>query len=193
MKWKMAEKSMFAILLRSPWWVSIAIVVAFALVARAVLPEQYVVFGAMGGFPFLVIGVITAVKQFRALSPTQVANVLEALAAMNWRDFSGALERAYAKQGFAVSSQGDDTTDLVLTRDGRTTLVTGKRWKAANHGVEPLRALHKSRQARDASQCVYITLGDVGDKARRFAADNKVELLYGARLAQLLGELPARR
>ena len=76
MKWKMAEKSMFAILLRSPWWVSIAIVVAFVLVARAMLPERYVVFGAMGGFPFLVVGLIAAVKQFRAPNPEQVAGVL---------------------------------------------------------------------------------------------------------------------
>ena len=193
MKWKMAEKSMFAILLRSPWWVSIAIVVGFVLVARAMLPQQYVVFGAMGGFPFLVVGLIAAVRQFRAPSPEQVAGVLESLAAMNWRDFSGALERAYARQGFQVSSEQGGAADLVLTRDGRTTLVAGKRWKAANHGVEPLRALHASRQARDASQCVYISLGDVGDNARRFATENKVELLHGAALAQLVGDQPARR
>ncbi len=183
---------MFAILLRSPWWVSIAIVVAFVLVARAMLPEQYVVFGAMGGFPFLVVGLIAAVRQFRAPNPEQVAGVLESLAAMNWRDFSGALERAYTRQGFQVSGERD-AADLVLTRDGRTTLVAAKRWKAANHGVEPLRALHRSRQATDASQCVYVSLGDVGDNARRFATENKVELLHGAALAQLLGDQAARR
>ena len=38
MKWKMSDKSLFALLLRSPWWISIAVFVGFALLARALLP-----------------------------------------------------------------------------------------------------------------------------------------------------------
>ncbi|NDB01486.1 MAG: restriction endonuclease, partial [Betaproteobacteria bacterium] len=29
MKWKMSNKSLFALLLRSPWWISIAVFVGF--------------------------------------------------------------------------------------------------------------------------------------------------------------------
>ena len=57
MKFKMSEQSLFAILLRSPWWISLALAVGFALLARALLPAEYFVFGVMGGFPFIVIAV----------------------------------------------------------------------------------------------------------------------------------------
>ena len=56
MKFKMAEKSLFAILLRSPWWISFGIALGFGLAAKALLPAEYVVFGALGGFPFVVVG-----------------------------------------------------------------------------------------------------------------------------------------
>ena len=51
MKLKTAPNSLFAILLRKPWWVSIALVgvIALAARARALVPQPYVVFGMMGG------------------------------------------------------------------------------------------------------------------------------------------------
>ena len=191
MKLKMAPNSLFAVLLRSPWWISFAVVLAFAGASQALLPEQYRVFGMMGGFPFLVIGSMAAWQQLRAPSPQQVERILQQAAAMSWRDFSAALERAYSRQGYSVSRLDGPAADLLLAKAGRSTLVAGKRWKAANHGVEPLRALHGLRQAQDASHGVYITLADVGDKTRRFAKEHQIALLQGAALAQLLGALQA--
>ena len=193
MKLKMAPNSLFAVLLRSPWWISIAVVLAFVLAARALLPEQYRLFGIMGSLPFLVIGVVAAFKQFQAPSPAQVARTLQAAAAMSWRDFSGALEQGYARQGFNVSRVDGHAADLLLTKAGRRTLVAAKRWKASNHGVEPLRALGEARRAQDTSHCVYITLAEVGDKTRGFATANQIELLHGAALAQLLRNTDAAR
>ena len=63
MKLKMSEKSLFAILLRSPWWVSLAIVAVFVLASSALLPSPYVAFGMMGAFPFLVIAIMAAWRQ----------------------------------------------------------------------------------------------------------------------------------
>ena len=81
MKFKMAEKSLFAVLLRSPWWISFALAGGFALASKALLPPQYVVFGALGGFPFAVIGVIAAWKQFSAPSTAHVEATLAQIAA----------------------------------------------------------------------------------------------------------------
>ena len=55
---KMAPNSLFAILLRSPWWISVGIALGFALASKALLPGEYWLFGAMGGFPFTVIGAV---------------------------------------------------------------------------------------------------------------------------------------
>ena len=48
LKLKMAENSLFAILLRSPWWISLAIVAVISLLSVALLPKAYVGFGVMG-------------------------------------------------------------------------------------------------------------------------------------------------
>ena len=60
MKFKMAENSLFATLLRSPWWVSLFLAVAVGAVAAALLPASYRLVGALSGFPFAVIAVMAA-------------------------------------------------------------------------------------------------------------------------------------
>ncbi len=190
MKLKMAKNSLFAILLRSPWWISFAVVLVFAMASAALLPPQYVVFGLMGALPFLVIGVIAAYRQFRAPSQRHVDQTLEQVAAMPWRDFCRALEQAFVASGYLVSRLDQGAADLQLNKGTQTTLVSAKRWKAGSHGVEPLRALDQQRRSKDASHCVYITLGELSDATRRFAEKQAIELVNGAALVQLLDKRP---
>ena len=68
MKFKMAPNSLFAVLLRKPWWVSLAVAAAFALVALALLPVDLKVVGALGALPFLGISVVALVRQWHAPS-----------------------------------------------------------------------------------------------------------------------------
>ena len=192
MKLKIAPNSLFAILLRSPWWISIAGVVSIVLASRELLPPQYFVFGIMGALPFLVIGGIAAYQQFRAPSSDQIGRTLENVSVMSWRDFANALDRAYVQQGYQVSRVNSPAADLLLTKAGQRTLVAGKRWKAGNHGVEPLRALSAARTSQDTSHCVYVTLAYVvGEKTRLFAFQNGIQLLHGDSLAQLLSRTAA--
>ena len=193
MKLKMAPNSLFAVLLRSPWWISLALVAAIALAARAWLPEQYVPFGMMGGFPFLVIGSIAAVRQWRAPSATQVDAILNRARAMSWHDFSAALENAYQDQGYQVTRLPQGAADLLLTRQGRSTLVACKRWKATNHGAEPLRNLAAALRQHDASAAVYICLTELDASARKAAAGQGVTPVSGVPLAQLLRPAKAFR
>ena len=65
-------------------------------------------------------------------------------------------------------------------------LVAARRWKAATHGVEPLRELHAEAQ-RQGAQAVYVALtGTVSETARSFAREHGVVLLEGDALAALL-------
>lgn len=186
----MAENSLFAILLRSPWWISFAVVVVFVLASAALLPRQYVVFGWMGAMPFLVIGSIAGYRQMRAPSAREVEQTLQRAATMPWREFRDALEQAYRNQGYAVSRLDGPAADLQVIRGAQTTLVAAKRWKAGSHGIEPLRALDAARQAQDASHCLYVTLTEPNDNTLRFAKKNAIGLVNGSALAQLLGRLP---
>lgn len=186
MKLKMSDKSVFALLLRSPWWISIGLMLAIAVAARALMPEAYVSVGVMGGFPFGVIGVIAAWRQWHAPNPQRMAEVLQRAGAMSWRDFSGDIERAYAAQGFSVTALKAAAADFRLEKAGRTTLVSCKRWKAAAQGVEGVRALVAFKETQDASNCCYISLGPLTGNGQAFAKDNAVQLVSGDGLALLL-------
>src|SRR6266542_577282 len=90
MKWTMNENSLFAVLLRSSWWISFAIAGTVAAVAIALLPEAYRIFGTVTGLPFLAIGCIAAWKHFQAPSIARIDNTLAAVRAMSWVEFSRA-------------------------------------------------------------------------------------------------------
>ncbi|NUN60705.1 MAG: restriction endonuclease, partial [Burkholderiaceae bacterium] len=73
MKFKMSPNSLFAILLRSPWWISFALVGLFSLAAAAVLPREYLFAGILGTFPFFAVGCVAAWRQWRAPSAARMA------------------------------------------------------------------------------------------------------------------------
>ena len=186
MKLKMSENSLYAVLLRSPWWISMLVVAGITLLSFALLPKPYVAFGVMGGLPFLVIAIMAARKQWHAPSATQVSEVLTQARAMSWRDFSALVEQTYLQQGHAVARLNSPSADFKVVKDGRATLVSCKRWKAANHGVEALRDLVAAKDAADAQLCAYLSLAPVSDTAQRFAKAQGVTLLSGDDLARLL-------
>ena len=168
----MSENSLFAVLLRSPWWISFVVVGLITLAAGAFLPKEYFVVGALAGFPIFVVGCMAAWKQLRAPNPAKVAEMLDAVASMPWRSFADTLATG---------------ADMRLTQGGKTTLVSAKRWKAATHGVEPLRELQAAMAAADASAGVYVAaLGQVSDNARVYARDHGIVVLQGDAVAQLL-------
>jgi restriction system protein len=186
LKFKMAEKSLFAILLRSSWWISLSIAAVIALASKALLPPPYFPFGAMGGFPFVVIAMIALWRQLRAPSTAHVEATLAQINAMPWREFSAALEQALMREGFEVRRVDLPAADFELLKGGRTVLLGGKRWKAARLGLEVLQSLETARSTRDASSCICVATGEVSDTARAFAAQHQIRVIQGTELAQLL-------
>ncbi len=188
MRLKMARNSLFAVLLRSSWWISLAVALVVVAASRALLPPDYRVFGAMGSFPFVVIAAIALIKQLRRPSGRQAQAILDRVRAMNWREFSQALQEAFERDGYSVE-RTEGAADLAVTRSGRTALVAARRWKAARHGEEGLAALHAEMRERDASECTYIALGELSANAQRFARTNNIKVLQEDGLVQLLRAL----
>ena len=187
MKFQMAKNSLFAVLLRSPWWMSVVIAAGIFAVVRLVLPQTYAFFVAL---PFMAIGCYGGWQQLRSPSAARVADALEALRAMSWDEFSDAIEHAFRRDGYSVSRMDGTQADFELVKARRISLVGCKRWKAARAGVEPLRELLAARRARDAHECIYVAAGEITDNARAFAAEQHIRLVHGAELAKLL---PGRR
>ncbi len=186
MKFQMAENSLFAILLRSRWWISFLVAAGIVLLAGMLLPPQFVLYGAIVAVPFLIIGCIAAWRQLQAPSEGRIAATVERAAAMGREEFSGALAEAFRREGHQVGRIDAPGADLEIVKNGRTVLVACRRWKAGRTGIEPLRELQSVREARNAQGAAYVALGEVTDTAQRFAARHGVQLLQGPELARLL-------
>lgn len=191
LKFRPPPNSLFAVLLRSPWWVSLLIAAVLGLVAAALLPEAFRVVGALSGFPFIVIAAIAAQRQWRLPSAARVQQTQEAVSAMAWPAFQSLLADGLRRSGFEVeAATGGDAVDLVFQRQGRRTLVSARRWKSARLGVEPLRALQAARQAdtttADVPPAVCICLGGVSETAADYARAHGITLWQAAELALAL-------
>jgi restriction system protein len=189
MNFKMRENSVFAILLRSPWWVSALVAIVCIAAAGAFMPTQYVPFG-MGAMPFVVITGMVLWRNRNAPDPARIEAALAQAASQPWRGFAAALEAAFTAHGYAVTQLSGGASqsgaDFRLVKNEQNTLVSAKRYKAATHGTEPLRELSAAMVKSAAERGVYISLGDVTEQAAAFAKEQGIELLYGQRLGALL-------
>ena len=113
MKLTLNENSLFALLLRSPWWASaLGVAVVFG-VARMFVPEGFAVFAAS---PFIVITAWVAWKQLRAPSGRRIAARLERLRAMSWDEFAPAIEKGFSRDGYTVKRLGGKGADFELVQ-----------------------------------------------------------------------------
>ena len=190
----MAPNSLFAILLRSPWWISAAIAAGLSLLAAALLPAGQRWLGAAAAFPLVVVAVMAARRQWQLPSAAKMAQMQHAVTAMGWPEFSAALEAAFVKAGHTVSRGAGEGVDFELARAGSRVFVSARRWKSASTGLEALRALHKAREAADVADALLIGLGQVTPNAQAFAKQHRIAIWQSAELAQALhGRLPAMR
>ena len=186
----MAKKSLFAVLLRSPWWVSALIALVLGLLGFTLLPETLRVGGALSGLPFLVIACIAAWRQWPLPSAARVDETRLALSVIAWPAFSSLLEKAFQRDGYAVERGKTDGVDFVLERRGRRMLVSARRWKSARTGLETLRALQAARDAADAPDALYIGLAELSDTAAPYAAEHRIAVWQATELARALRGLP---
>lgn len=182
----MAKNSLFALLLRSPWWVSLAIAAGMAVAALALLPPNWRGVALFSGFPFLVLSALAAWKQWHLPNAARVEQTRLAVAAMAWPAFSRLLEDAFKRDGYSVQRGGGDAVDFVLERQGRRMVVSARRWKSARTGLETLRALQSARDAAEAPDALCISLGALTDTARPFAAEHRVAVWQAPEIAHAL-------
>ncbi|MBC7939361.1 MAG: restriction endonuclease [Chitinophagaceae bacterium] len=186
----MAKNSLFAVLLRSPWWISALIALVLALLALALLPDQFRAVGALSCLPFVVIGTMAARRQWHMPSATRVAETQKALATMAWPVFADLLERSFRRDGYTVQRSKTAAVDFEVERKGRRMLVCARRWKSARTGLADLRALQTARVATEAPDALYIGLGLLTDTAGPFASEHRIAVWNIPELAFALRGLP---
>ena len=103
-----------------------------------------------------------------------------------WGTFPS-LAAAWRQGGFEVQQLDGGAADFCLTKSGSTTLASARRWKAATHGVEPLRELRAAMEQRGATAGLYVLAqGSLSDNARLYARDNSITIVQDNALAALL-------
>ncbi|MGY6269238.1 restriction endonuclease [Achromobacter denitrificans] len=191
MKFKMSRNSIFAVLLRSPWWMSAGVALLLAAGGFAALPLEYAAMGVFAAVPFAVISIMAAYRQLRSPSGARVQAVAEAAAGMSWADFARTVEAGFRRDGCEVQRLQLAGADFALSKDGHVAIVSARRWKAARVGVEPLRELQAAREKRGAREAIYIALGDISENAQQYASAQGVSLMTAPELAKLLRDLKA--
>jgi restriction system protein len=179
---KLPENSLFAILLRARWWVSVLVALGAFAVVRLFLNEGYAFFAAL---PFIVIAVLALWRQLRVPSGARLDAAIDALRAMTWEEFARALEQGYRREGYIVK-RVEGAADFELERAGRLSLVAAKRWKASRTGVEPLKELVAAGEAREAVACEYVLAGEMTQNALGFAKKTRINWVRGADLVKLV-------
>lgn len=187
------RNSLFAVLLRKPWWVSAVVGVVIGLVAAVLAPAAWRATALLSGFPFLVIAGIALVRGYGTPGAAEVERTAQAVRALAWPAFAAQLHEAFERDGWAVQRTDTASHDFELERGGRRMLVAARRWKSAHLGLEPLRALQASRERADVADALCIALGEPTDPARRFAAAQRIAVWQAAELAQALRPRAARR
>ena len=179
------ERSLFFMLSRAPWWLSLLIAAGLFMLVRLFMPNYAALASTM---PFLGIAAYSALRQSRVLSPQQADDALAGLRTLSWQEFALRMEAAFRSEGYAVVRLNRGAADFRLTKGGRTALASCRRWKVAQTGVEALRELSLAKDEADAAECIYVAAGDLSPNARQFAAQNKIRLLCAAELAQYLAQ-----
>ena len=117
---------------------------------------------------------------------------LDSLRAMSWREFEMLVGEAFRRQGYAIQETGlggaDGGIDLILRKDGKTTLVQCKQWKTQRVDVKVVREMFGLMTHHAAAAVKIVAVGEYTADALRFAQGKPIELIHGEALLAMVRE-----
>lgn len=118
---------------------------------------------------------------------------LESIRTMSWQEFELLVGEAFKRKGFEVKEHGgggaDGGIDLILTKNGKKSIVQCKRWKTFSIGVPLIRELYGVMTAESASDCIFVSSGNYTAEARLFAEGKPIWLIDGSELLNLVSDV----
>lgn len=204
------EEGIFEILATLPWWAGAVVAFFVYLFLRSMLPtlvgSNAILKGIAQGlrssawiFACLVlipapVALINALRRRRLLnSQTGIA----AIRSMSWKNFELLIVEAFRRQGLSVEERGgsaaDGGVDLMLRKDGKTTVVRCKRWRDAQVSVQPVRELFGVMHADGADAAVFVSSGSYTADAKQFTEGKPIRLMDGEELARMVAAVQDER
>jgi len=115
---------------------------------------------------------------------------LDSLCRLSWKQFEDLVGEAYRRQGYAVKEMlgggTDEGVDLILTRNGETTLVQCKRWRGLPVPVGIAQQLYGVLMDRKAAAAKLVATSQFTPEAIGFAKGTPIELVDAEALLELL-------
>ena len=197
------NKSLGELLFKAPWWISAALgVLAFAALRWGVptwagndnLRQTFAKgIAPLASLPLILFGILAAgsfwfSKYRRRLVDQQTS--LESLRATPWKQFEFLVAEAFRRQGyqvdFSLNRGADGGVDLILRKEGRTSLVQCKQWKVFSVGAPVVREMFGLMTAEHAAETIIVTSGKFTRDAQEFAAGKPIRLIDGQELLALV-------
>jgi len=204
------DDGIFDMLATLPWWVSVVVASIAYIVFQWVFP-------ALAGHSFMLKAMAQAVRTnalllaclFLIPAPVAYFNAtrrrtlldsqtgIESIRAMTWQDFELLVGEAFRRQGYGVEERGgsapDGGVDLVLSRDGKTTVAQCKRWRDAQVSVQPVRELFGVMHSAGADAAIFVSTGAYTADALEFARGQPIRLIDGDELARMVAAIQEER
>jgi restriction system protein len=198
------------LLVSLPWWAGVAVgLVGFAVIRWGVgawfaasggqlgkaIGAQLGA-GALGPLAWMFLGLCCLAALFSKIRSRQRARLLdsqqsiEAIRSMSWQAFERLVGEAYRRQGYAVTETGqggaDGGVDLLLRRDGRTTLVQCKHWRSQRVGVSVVREMYGLLAHHGADAVKIVCTGVFTSECEAFVRGKPMELVDGPAVLALV-------
>lgn len=174
-----------------PWWVSVVLAGIVYFVLPGFLPPAIAKGGLVGiiSVGLLTLAAISVLRSWKTRHLLEQQTSIESLRALPWKRFEDLLGEAYRRQGYRVEETlgggADGGVDLMLRKDGRTTLVQCKRWKQSVP-VQTVRELYGVLIDRAAAGAKLVATTTFTPDAIAFAAGKPIELIGSTALLELI-------
>jgi restriction system protein len=210
-----SSKGFFGTLTHRPWPLAVGIGLAGSAAIAWGVPALVAAFGGkiaqtMAAPPipaivsavaalFLVACLIAASISFltagsRAKAVDAQAKI-ESVRSLTWNQIEQVIGEAYRRRGFNVerASLGGDGggLDLLLTKDGVTTLVQCRHWRSQHVGVSVVREFEKLMEQHRFAAGKILCAGVFSTDCFRFAVGKPIELVDGDRLQPMVAAVRA--
>ena len=161
------------------------------------LIENAPLFGVLAFLFFAAAAIIGAFRRFTNRRLLDKQRGPESLRSMDPKEFELLVAEAYKRQGYVVDysvhSGPDGGVDVVLRKNGRTSLVQCKRWKTWSVGVAIVREMFGLLHHEGADEVIVVTTGEFTDEAKAFAKGKAMQLINGGKLWQMVQGVQSSR
>jgi len=139
---------------------------------------------------FVIGACVSTIRSKKRIKLLDKQSGIESIRDMSWQDFELLVGEAFRRKGFEVRENGgggaDGGIDLVLTKNGKKSIVQCKRWKTFSIGVPLIRELYGVMTSERANDCIFVSSGNYTAEARLFAEDKPIWLIDGSELLEMV-------